>query len=268
MLENLLSNLPPQSSDFFSSPVWQFFSGIGAIIAIPIAIIAVVVAILAYRQQKQRKEIAYQIISNAPIISFNQAIKERVQVLIDGKPIKNARLIVFKIWNSGNISISTEDYFEPIGFKFEKDMVLGSDLLETEPKDLIDQMDAKSFLKAEPQLIELTKFALNPGNSISFTALLAGKSSINKSGRIKDGIIKEISSSSFIKSTKRVLYILLFGYAYLALTTMFLYLAIELRFENGLIRLVLFIGLVIYLPFLIRAMISLARQPLIARKRT
>ena len=80
MLLILLSNSPPQSSDFFSSPVWQFLSGIGAIIAIPIAIVAAIVAILAYRNQQRQRELTYQIISDAPVVTVNPNVKDKVQI--------------------------------------------------------------------------------------------------------------------------------------------------------------------------------------------
>jgi hypothetical protein len=78
MLWSVFSNqLPPAlPSDYFSSSVWNFLRGIGAIIAIPIAVIATITAILAYRRQQLHKQLTYQIISDAPIVSVNKTLEK------------------------------------------------------------------------------------------------------------------------------------------------------------------------------------------------
>jgi hypothetical protein len=42
-----------------------------------------------------------------------------VEILFYGKLNKDMGLLVLKIWNSGNIAVKPEDYFEAIKFEFE-----------------------------------------------------------------------------------------------------------------------------------------------------
>jgi amino acid transporter len=184
-------------TDFFNNPVWQFFSGvggIGAIISIPVIII---IAITAYRQQLRHREISYQLISNAPIVSINKAVESQVEITLDGNPVKNARLLVIKIWNSGNVGIKTEDYLEPISFEFETGKAISGYILETEPKALIDPKLEKTFLTVEPNSIELSKFPLNPKDSITFTTLLTEYGTITQKGRIYEGKLKEFEPDPY-----------------------------------------------------------------------
>ena len=134
MLLNILVNTPPY--DPLRDTVWQF---IGVVVAILIGIAAIIIAFKSYRQQRHRKEITYQVVSDAPIASVNKAVENRVEIRLDGNPVKDARLLVLKVWNSGNVAIKSEDYFEPIMFEVEGGKVVGSDVLETEPSDLINQ---------------------------------------------------------------------------------------------------------------------------------
>src|SRR5260370_13588583 len=173
-------------SDIFSSSIWNFLSGIGAIIALPIALAGIV---LGYRQQRRRKEITYQLVSDAPIANIHKIVENRVRVFIENTEVKAARLLVLKLWNSGRGAIEAEDYFEPLIFEFNNAEVLNYDLLKTEPHDLIRPEHIKTFLKPTNNSVEFPTFPLNPKNSITLTVLTSGESSINMQGRIKEGKI-------------------------------------------------------------------------------
>lgn len=219
----LFSTPPPtQSSDFFSSSVWQFLSGIGAIIAIPIAVIATIIAFLAYRQQHQRKEITYEIVSDAPIISVNKALEGRIEILLDKNPVKNARLLIMNLRNSGNVSIRHEDYFEPIKFEFQKTTIISTDIIETQPQGLLDPQSLKTFLKVGANFVELPPFPLNPRDSIGFSILLSGSGKFQRRGRLDQGNITNLNKyQSIQKSLRRKQFII-------ALPLCFITLALDL----------------------------------------
>ncbi|MGZ6356482.1 MAG: hypothetical protein ACXWOX_18060, partial [Ktedonobacteraceae bacterium] len=74
-------------------------------------------------------------------VSFQKELKDRVQLLFDKKPIENARLVLLKIWNSGNVPIQIDDYDKnnPIMFDFgEHAEILDADVLETVPTHIKD----------------------------------------------------------------------------------------------------------------------------------
>ena len=114
--------------------------------------------------------------------------------------MEDVRQVVLKLRNSGNVAVKREDYDEPVGFTFEGSYVIGSDILNTEPEDLINSINKKTFvtldelagLNGEPEA-KLEKFLLNPKQAITLTFLLEGAyRKFEVSGRIVDGeIVKE-----------------------------------------------------------------------------
>ena len=98
--------------EFLSNPVWQLM------INIAIGLLTIIVSITIYRKQQNRKGITYEIISNTSMLSFRNEVIGRVQILFDKKPIAYARLVILKIWNSGNVAIEPNQYSDPIKVHF------------------------------------------------------------------------------------------------------------------------------------------------------
>ncbi len=180
---------------------------IGVIVAIFVGIATVVatvaITIWAVRKQRSRKEISYQIISDASIASINKEVKDRVKILFDGIPIEDMNLLVLKLWNSGNAAIKPEDYVEPIKFEFDGRKVASADILNMEPSDLIDPKDIKSFFTLELDSVKLPKFLLNPNEAISLKILLTGPTDkVTGRTRIVEGRIIEIGPNTQVLTIK------------------------------------------------------------------
>src|SRR2546426_12256830 len=111
---------PTPTPNIFHDSFVQFLISEVTVMAIAIATIAASVwgVVWLYTKQRSRKEISYELISNAPIANIVSAVKERVEVLLDGKPAKDVRLLVFDVWNSGNIEVRRDDLDEQISFQF------------------------------------------------------------------------------------------------------------------------------------------------------
>src|SRR2546421_11868735 len=84
------------------------------------------------RKQRSKKEISYQIISDAPIASISKGFEKRVTIQLDGKPVKDVRQVVIKIRNSGNAAVKRDDYDKQLKFIFEGSEIIGGDVLSTE----------------------------------------------------------------------------------------------------------------------------------------
>ena len=177
--------------DFMNSPVWQLIIQLLAMIGSLATLLAFYLAVREYRQRQQRsrKELAYTTISNTPIINVNKMLEGKIEIRFDNNPIKDAKLIVMRVWNSGKTSVRREDYFEPLKFEFEKGLILSADVVETHTKDLLDSRDLTTFLKSKGNVVELPEFPFNPGDSISFSILLSGSGTFQKSGRLDQGAI-------------------------------------------------------------------------------
>lgn len=122
--------------NILSSPLWN---GIGVLVAIVLGTIAIVAAFMQIKKAHRRKIIAYDIVSDAPIVTINDEIKSRVKILLDNNLIEDARLVVIELLNAGDAPIQNTDYENnsPITFDFGAGAeVLNVDPLEAKPKSL------------------------------------------------------------------------------------------------------------------------------------
>ena len=184
-----------------------FLAIIGAGVTLLAGLIGAVVTYWIYRKQRSKKEISYQIISNAPIASVNKVLENRVTIQLDGKPVKDARQIVIKVRNNGNVAVKREDYDKQTKFIFEGSEVIGGELLNTEPESMMNSMDKDFFIapyvreqnidKGIADTVLLPNILLNPKEFITFTILLkGGYKHLDVRGRIVDGKISEFNPSN------------------------------------------------------------------------
>ena len=193
MYPNILLSTPPPSTSFWQDPAgWV---GVGVTILVGIA--TILITIWTVYVQRNQKRIMYQVISDAPIASINKVVKDRVKILFDGNPVEDMDLLVLKVWNPGRIAVRRDDFDEPITFEFEGRKVVGSDVLSTDPDQLINPNDAKTFLTISTESVRLQKLLLNPKETINLKVLLTGsQGKINVRARIVDGKITEFDPNS------------------------------------------------------------------------
>ncbi|MFZ3064412.1 MAG: hypothetical protein WA277_03895 [Nitrospirota bacterium] len=145
--------------EFFHDQTWQF------IIPTAIAVLAIVVSILIYLKQRQSKLLSYEILTHTPLLSLEEKIKGKLQILFDGKPVEDVNLIEVRIINSGNIPILSTDYEYPVNLGFgEKTKILTAEVFQTNPKSL------KATVNIEGAKVILRPVLLNSGDSISCPA--------------------------------------------------------------------------------------------------
>lgn len=202
---DLLANQPPP--DFFHDPFGQFIVNVA--VAVIVGIVTALVAIWIFRKQRSKKEISYQVISNAPIATINKQFENRVAIMLDGQFANDVRQVVLKIRNSGNAAVKQDDYNNQMKFVFEGSEVIGGDVFNTEPESLINLIEKDFFVApyvreqnlkigaADSALLMNT--LLNPKDSITFTVLLKGAyKKLEVRGRIIDGeIVKYSDKQSF-----------------------------------------------------------------------
>lgn len=83
--------------------------------------------------------------------------------------------------------------------------MVGSEVLRTEPQNLIDPKDIKTFLKHEQDCVELPKFPLNPNETIELKVLYTGYAvKFQTRGRIADGNVVETNSyDEYLKRSRK-----------------------------------------------------------------
>jgi hypothetical protein len=161
--------------DIWRDPVWQ---SLGVIIGAFLALVAILISL----RQWQRKSLAYEVISNENIVRVSDnSVGSELQILYQGKPVKDLYLITIKFINSGNIEIRPEDYVRKVSLSFgENSETLGNKVLEQEPSNLgvkINHEKVQEVLLIDPVL-------LNKRDSFTIQALVTGFQNVAPNGRI------------------------------------------------------------------------------------
>jgi hypothetical protein len=147
--------------EFLRDPIWQ---GIGAILAIFTLVLTIVIYVL----QRNKKSLAYEIQVDTELLTVRESIAGKVQVLFDSKPVQNVRLVVMRIFNSGNIPITASDFEQPLFFTFDENtLILIGEVVQTIPPTL-----RPSFRFSDSEFI-LNPTLLNSGDTIVVRFLLS-----------------------------------------------------------------------------------------------
>jgi len=154
-------------------PIWQF---VGAAFGFA----AIILSIILYRTQRRRKALSFDIITfPTPLLSVDNEVKGKVQVLFDGKPVQDVYLVTLKFINSGDVPIVSADYVRPISLSFgESAQILTAEVVETDPVNL------EASVKIEATRAVLEPVLLNGGDSITLKFLVSGFDMIEFDGRI------------------------------------------------------------------------------------
>ena len=188
-----------------------------------------VTSIILYLHFHKSKKLSYDIVSNTPLFDVHEEIEERLQVIFDGKPIKDIiHLIIVKITNSGNIPIKCNDYSNPISLNLGENARIFPpvEILKKNPEDL------KVSVNIEDSKVIIMPNLLNRGNSITLKVLGTQISDdIIVSGHIVGGEIKKISEE--VKSLKFLFVVYLFPVCmFILLANMMIFIIDFLKFSD------------------------------------
>lgn len=82
-------------------------------------VVAILVGIYQVRKQHSQKQVMYQVITDRPVVRIENEVKGKIKIEYDGRIVDSISFVILKLWNSGDISIKSKDYLEPLTFKFE-----------------------------------------------------------------------------------------------------------------------------------------------------
>lgn len=180
---------------------WNIVLGIIGSIAVPLFIALVI--------QARKKSFSYSI-NNTPIFSIHQKI-DGVEVTFHKKPVKDLRLIIVKLWNSGNVPIKKQDFEAPINI-CPTYTARGNSLIDAQIIDKPEGAIAKLINDEEKHHfvnITLAPMLFNPGDSIALKIIIANYGGDNPQVNIKGHIegVKKIIKDTENKftSTKTML---------------------------------------------------------------
>lgn len=178
MILALLLNSSPQNNLLSDSAL------IALIITIVVGLLGTVLTYIIFRQQQTRKILTYDVISDTRLASIQKSLGNKVEVTFEGKAVDELRLIIIKLWNSGNVTVKPDDFYEPIVFSFENGHVLDSDIVEELPENINASVEYNEWQ------VTLMPTFLNPKDSITIKILLDGTvGKINVKGRIVNAVL-------------------------------------------------------------------------------
>ena len=171
--------------DFLRDSIWQFLLGL----------LAILVAILIFYLQRNRKGLTYQVLTDTPLLSIDDEVKGDLQLLYKGKQIQDANLLILKLQNTGNLPILKSDYDNPIIVRFSKDAeILTAEVQDSKPIDL------GVIIRTVLDTIVIEPLLMNSEDAFILKVVLTGyKGDFEVSARII-GIKKIISGNTFDES--------------------------------------------------------------------
>ncbi len=170
---------------FFQTTDWGFW---GVIVTAIIGLITISIAIIAIIKSQKRKSLSYEIITETKLITIHEEAKERLEILFDGKPVKDVSLLVFKIINDGNIPITSTDFEVPLTLVFdEKAEILSSEIIETSEDSLKPKIShTKNKISFSPTLLnakddfQVKSLILGYENEFTIDTRIVGVKSVSK----------------------------------------------------------------------------------------
>lgn len=153
---------------------------------------AIAVTITLWLLNLRKKELAYEILSDTPLVSVKEEVKDKVQITLDNQPVHDVHLVQVKIVNSGNVSIRSADYEGRLTITApEGSRVLMADVQETHPphlekRTLAEEAVSSLIDKVDGHEVTLKPVLLNHGDSITVKMLVSKVSgSLNVVGHIE-----------------------------------------------------------------------------------
>lgn len=175
-------------SEILRDPIWQF---IGTVVAAA----AILVAIGLYLKTRKVRSFSYDIISQTPLLgrarALNGAIKEKLQITYEGKPVQQINLVLIKLLNSGNTPIISSDFEMPVKVGFGNDAeILTAEIQKRHPENL------PTSIAIQRNEIVLSRNLLNKGDSITVKALVTKFQKVSVDGRITGSEIQKFKDRS------------------------------------------------------------------------
>jgi hypothetical protein len=166
-------------STAFDIPTWLGDSGWWQVI---LAVVAILITFAFYFKQKQKKSLSYIVLANTPLLSVDQKIRGRVQILLDGKPVDNVHYLLVKFVNTGSDEIVPTDIVKPVSMELGNDaQIISAEVDEAEPSDLdVKVLFDKNKITVDMSLLNIGDFFVlkvlankNPA-PLSFSARIKG----------------------------------------------------------------------------------------------
>ncbi len=144
-----------------------------------LAIVAICVTLGLFLAGRRRKRLSY-LLSDTRVLGVHEAVNpSRVQILFDGAPVTEVRLVIITVTNWGNEPIRVDDFERPLRFSWsEPSKILTADVMEVSPESL------QPTIRAGVNEIVVDPLLLNPGDWLRIKTLIDQGSKLSVDARV------------------------------------------------------------------------------------
>lgn len=128
---------------------------------------ALALTAILFLMTRKRKSLSYEIVATYPLISIDDEIRGRLQILLDKEPVENVHLLLLRFVNDGNVPIAASEYERPLAVKFQpKSNILSAEHVGARPFDLAPPV------KIEDSNVIFEPVLMNGGDSFTTKVLI------------------------------------------------------------------------------------------------
>jgi hypothetical protein len=108
-----------------------------AVLSLIVAIIAIIVTLIVYRLQKERRNLNWVLVSGTKLLQDRAPSLQDLELRYKGEIVKDPYLLIVKFENVGNKPIASEDYERPLRISFPPAcQVLAAEIVSTSQDDM------------------------------------------------------------------------------------------------------------------------------------
>lgn len=161
---------------------WGFWQ-----VAVAVAVALATAAWALWERGRRRKDLQYDVVSKAPLVSVSEEARGRIKVLFDEEPVSSVSLAIIQITNRGS-PIPSVEFESPLTVSMGADSrIMSVEVMERQPDNLGVE------LSVDNGRIQIEPLLLNSGDSFTFKVIGTGfADNIEVEGRIVG--IKEVRS--------------------------------------------------------------------------
>src|SRR4051812_43669732 len=98
--------------DIARDPLWQ------SILALVAILVAIIIPLWVYKQQRNIKLLVYDISDPIPLFSVHESIRTQITVLLNNQKVEAAYTVSINFSNKGTLPITKHDYDENLRISF------------------------------------------------------------------------------------------------------------------------------------------------------
>jgi hypothetical protein len=210
-----------------------------------LAMVAIGITLTLFLAARRRKRLSY-LLQDTRVLGIHAAVNpSKVEILFDGAPVTDVRLVIITINNSGNESIRVDDFERALRFSWaEPARVLTAEVVEVNPESL------QPTIKTGVNEIVLNPLLLNPGDWLRIKTLINQVGKLSVDARVV-GVKRITKTTASGKNTTTRTFLLMAAVAVLSLLIMLTGEGLGLFIRNGRAEMRIFVFMVFVIFFLL-----------------